>query len=77
MTQNVAGYVSFCVCFVGHRDAALGQEIFDIAKAHTEAVIQPNGVADDLGGEIDIRGSSACRVSSTKSATRPRNLTVP
>ena len=37
--------------FVGHRDAALGQEIFDIAKAHTEAVIQPNGVADDLGGK--------------------------
>ena len=30
--------------FVGHRDAALGQEIFNIAKAHTEAVIQPDGV---------------------------------
>ena len=26
------------------------REIFDIAKAHTEAVIQPDGVADDLGG---------------------------
>ena len=37
--------------FVGHREAALGQEIFDIAKAHTEAVIQPDGVADDLGGK--------------------------
>ena len=35
--------------FVGHRDATLGQEIFDIANAHTEAVIQPDGVADDLG----------------------------
>ena len=33
-----------------HREAALGQEIFDIAKAHTEAVIQPDGVANDLGG---------------------------
>ena len=37
--------------FVGHREAALGQEIFDIAKAHTEAVIQLDGVADDLGGK--------------------------
>ena len=37
--------------FVGHRDAALGQEIFDIAKAHSEAVIQPDGVADDFGRE--------------------------
>ena len=35
--------------FVGHREAALGQAIFDIANAHTEAVIQPDGVADDLG----------------------------
>ena len=37
--------------FVGHCEAALGQEIFDIAQAHTEAVIQPDGVADDLGGK--------------------------
>ena len=28
-----------------------GQEIFDIAKAHTEAVIQPDGVADNVGWE--------------------------
>ena len=27
------------------------QKIFNIAKAHTEAVIQPDGVADDLGGK--------------------------
>ena len=27
--------------FLGHGDAALGQEIFDIAKAHTEAVSRP------------------------------------
>ena len=27
---------------------ALGQEIFDIAKTHTESVMQPDGVADDL-----------------------------
>ena len=40
-------------------------------------VIQPDGVADDLGGESGIRGSSARRISSTKSATLPLNLTVP
>ena len=27
----------------------MGQEIFDIAHAHTDAVRQPDGVADDLG----------------------------
>ena len=37
--------------FVGHREATLGREIFDIAQVHTEAVIQPDGVADDLGGK--------------------------
>ena len=37
--------------FVGHRDAPLGQEIFDIANAHTEAVIQPDGVTDGRGGK--------------------------
>ena len=35
--------------FIGCREAALGQEFFDIANAHTETVIQPDGVADDLG----------------------------
>ena len=63
--------------FVGHRDAALGQEIFYIAKAHTESMVQPYGVANDLGRESIIRGSSACRFSSAKSATLPLNLTVP
>ena len=55
----------------------MGQEIFDIAKAHTEAVIQPDGVADNVGWESISIGSSACRVSSAKSATLPLNLTVP
>jgi hypothetical protein len=34
--------------FVRHRDATFGKEIFNIAKAEREAMIQPNGVADDL-----------------------------
>jgi len=33
--------------FVGDRDSPLGQEIFDIAEAQTEAVVEPHGVADD------------------------------
>ena len=37
--------------FVGDRDPPLGQEIFDIAEAQTEAVIEPHGVADDRPGE--------------------------
>ena len=36
---------------VGDCHASLREEIFDIAKAHTEAVRQPDGVADDLGGK--------------------------
>ena len=37
--------------FVGDRDPPLGQEIFDIAEAQTEAVVEPHGVADDRRGE--------------------------
>ena len=36
---------------VGHDDAALSQEIFDISEAQTESVVEPNSVADDLGRE--------------------------
>ena len=35
--------------FVGYREPAWGQEVFGIAKAHTEVVIQSDGVAHDLG----------------------------
>ncbi len=37
--------------FVGNRDSPLGQEIFDITEAQTEAVVEPHGVADDRRGE--------------------------
>ena len=36
---------------VRDQDAPVSQEIFGVAEAETEAVIQPDGVADDLGRE--------------------------
>ena len=36
---------------VRDQDAPLGQEIFGVAEAETEAVTEPDGVADDLGRE--------------------------
>ena len=35
--------------FVRHRDATIGERVLDIAKVETEPVVQPNGMADDLG----------------------------
>ncbi len=34
---------------VGNRDAALRQQILNVPKAHTESMVKPYGVADDLG----------------------------
>jgi hypothetical protein len=34
--------------FVGNRDAALGEKVFHIPKAETEAVVEPNGMTDDF-----------------------------
>jgi hypothetical protein len=36
---------------VGDRDPALGQDQLDIPQAEAEDVMEPYGVADDLGGE--------------------------
>jgi hypothetical protein len=51
--------------FVGHRDAALGEKVLDVAKAKSEPMIQPDGMADDLGWKpvAAIRGfhRSDCR----------------
>ncbi len=33
---------------VGNRDAALGEKVFYIPKAETEAVVEPNGMTDDF-----------------------------
>ena len=33
------------------RAATSGQQLFDIAVAEREAVVQPDGMTDDLGGK--------------------------
>ena len=35
--------------FVGYRDAALGEKVLHVAKAESEPMVQPNGMADDFG----------------------------
>jgi len=37
--------------FVGHGDPPLGQEVFDVAEAETESVVEPHGVTGDFWGE--------------------------
>ena len=37
--------------FVRDNDATLGQQILHVSKAECEAVVEPNGVADDFGWE--------------------------
>jgi hypothetical protein len=37
--------------FVRYLNATLGQEIFDISEAQGEPIVEPNGVADDVGGK--------------------------
>ena len=36
---------------VGNRDPALSEQVFRIAAAETKAVVEPDGVTDDLGRE--------------------------
>src|SRR3954471_1767883 len=38
---------------VAHDDAALGQDRLDLAQAQAEAVVEPDGVGDDLGREAE------------------------
>ena len=35
--------------FVGYGDAPLSEKVLDIAKAQSEPMVQPDGMADDLG----------------------------
>ena len=37
--------------FVGDRDPALGQQIFRVAEAETETMVEPDGVTDDFRGK--------------------------
>ena len=43
------GLVNYMNGFVGYGDATLREKIFDIAEAQREPMVQPNGMADDLG----------------------------
>ncbi len=35
--------------FVGYGDATLREKVLDISKAQSEAMVQPDGMTDDLG----------------------------
>ena len=37
--------------FIGYGDATLSEQVFDIAKAQSEPMVQPHGMADDLRWE--------------------------
>ncbi len=39
--------------FVADDDAAFGQQLFHVAVAEVKAEIEPDGVADDLGGKAE------------------------
>ncbi len=42
---------SLANCFVGQLDASLGHDLFDVAVAQGEVVVQPNTITDDLRGK--------------------------
>ena len=37
--------------FVGYGDATLSEKVLNIAKAHSEPMVQPDGMTDDPGGK--------------------------
>ncbi len=37
--------------FTGNDDSSLSQQIFDVCKAQREPMVEPHGLADDLGWE--------------------------
>jgi len=60
---------------VGHSDAPLSEEIFGIAEAQTETVVQPDGMTDDFRRE-SVATVAGGRSSSAYSASTCLNLTV-
>ena len=68
---------------VGDDDTALGQDQLDIAQAEAEHVVQPDGMADDLGGEpmtvvwVGWRLHAASLVRSPGIAPEPVTVTMP
>jgi hypothetical protein len=49
----------FADSFVGHRDTAFEQELFDVAVAQGEAIVEPDPVADDFAGKAVVLVSFA------------------
>ena len=47
--------------FVRHEDAAFGQQILDIPEAQAVLVVEPHGVADDVGRKTmpQVAGSAS------------------
>jgi hypothetical protein len=45
--RSIVNYVRYQ--FPADRDASFGQEVFDIAVAKVETVVQPDSIADDVG----------------------------
>ena len=68
---------------VRHRYAPLRQDELDVAQAQAEHVVQPDGVADDLGGKPVTGVGDGFWVSSTQLGQlqpfrpEPINLTMP
>jgi hypothetical protein len=53
---------------VAHDDAALGQDQLDLAQAQAEAVVEPHGVADDLGRETEAAVGAGLGLHALRSA---------
>jgi len=49
--RQAEGFASVPDGFVRHCDPALGEEVFDVAETEGEAVVEPDGVADNRGRE--------------------------
>ena len=64
-------------CLIGHNNATLGQQKLNISKAEAEHVIQPDSMADDLGGKAMAvvwvgRGLHAASLAGLKPAGQTR-----
>ena len=62
--------------FVGDDDAALGQDQLHIAQAEAEHVVQPDGMADDLGWEPMTIVGVGWRLHAVSLARRPADCQV-
>lgn len=64
--------------FVGDRDPAWGEEVFDVAETEAEPKIEPHGVGDDVGREtISVVARRVALPSCHYSDIVTRDLTMP